>query len=61
VRHDIGDTPGYQLAVTWPEAQAFRKKYGLEAKELHVSLSGGIGEAIAKRDAARAAAPDFQE
>ena len=53
VRHDIGDTPGWQLEVTWPEAQAFRKQHGLPSKELHVSLNGGIGAAIARRDAAK--------
>lgn len=54
----IGDTPGYQLAVEWPEAQEYRKKLGLGPKDLHVSLNGGIGDAISKREAARAEARD---
>ncbi len=61
VRKDIGDTPGYQLEIVWPEAQTFRSSLGLGPKDLHVSLNGGIGEAIAKREAAHAGTPDVQE
>lgn len=51
-RSVFGDTPVYQMEIEWPEAQAFRAKLGLDARKLHVTLSGGIG------DAARRAAPD---
>jgi hypothetical protein len=41
-RNDIGDMANFQMAVEWPEAQSFRAKLGLGAKELHVSLNGAI-------------------
>jgi hypothetical protein len=54
IRHDIGDFHGYQMELDWPEAQAFRaslkKADGtpLGNKDFHVSLNGGIGDAVAK-------------
>ena len=60
VNKPIGDTPGWQLKVDWPEAQKFRADLGLGEKEFHVSLNGGIGDAVKARDAAKAAAPDGQ-
>lgn len=35
-----------QMAVDWPQANALRAKYGLPAKEFHISLSGGINAAL---------------
>ena len=57
VRHDIGDFHGYQMVVEWPEAQAFRKSLTtsdgkpLGDKDFHVSLHGGIGDAVKKAKA----------
>jgi hypothetical protein len=61
LRKNIGDTPGFQLVIEWEGAQKFRESLGLKRKDLHVSLNGGIGEAMAKRDAARLGAPAEQE
>jgi hypothetical protein len=58
IRNNIGDFHGYQMEVDWPEAQEFRRslKTGegkpLGDKDFHVSLNGGIGDAIAKAKAA---------
>ena len=57
-RKDIGDMPNFQMEIAWPEAQAFRRTLRtttgktLDATDLHISLNGGIGDAIKARDAA---------
>lgn len=54
IRNNIGDFHGYQMEVDWPEAQEFRRSLTtgegkpLGDKDFHVSLNGGIGDAIAK-------------
>jgi hypothetical protein len=46
------------MAIDWPEAQEFRHSLvtsngtPLGGKDLHVSLNGGIGDAVKARDAA---------
>ncbi len=57
-RQDIAGTMAYRIEVEWPEAQAFRATLGLANKDFHVSLSGGIGDAIRARDAAKAGGED---
>lgn len=58
-RHDIEQPngqaayPAYQLEVSWPEAQELRAKLGLQSKQFHVSLNGGVGKAVRARDAAK--------
>ncbi len=61
VNKPIDDHPGYQLKVEWPEAQKFREELGLGPKDFHVTLNGGIGDAIRARDAAKQAVPDGQK
>jgi hypothetical protein len=60
VNKPIGDAPGWQLKISWPEAQKFRAELGLGEKDFHVSLNGGIGDAIKAREAAKLAGPDEQ-
>jgi hypothetical protein len=59
LRRAVGrpDTPAYQLEISWPEAQKLRADLGLPPKKLHVSLSGGIGDAVRARDAAGSVPP----
>jgi hypothetical protein len=59
--NSIAGTPAYQMEVKWPQAQALRAKLGLPAKEFHVSLSGGIGDAVRMREVAANAPPVFHE
>jgi len=58
VRKEIGNMGGFQMTIEWPEAQAFRQSVrsgdgaSLPDKDLHISLNGGIGDAILARDTA---------
>ena len=61
IKGEIAGSPTYQLEVKWPEAEKLRAELGLGKKKLHVSLNGGIGDAVRARDAGKTTpTPDSQ-